>query len=698
MSFRILVTPKPVWDMPYLASPGKSELIHIMSYPGPREEPPVLARRVALRHPWPGRHVVRFPVQRRAIRSPAFVLTPASKPPRLLHDVDAELTGMRTDTKLSFGLNVLLVCCAAVTTMMNCPARAPSTPAVPFAGMVRDSLAFFTTATDPKGGYITFVFDWGDGSMSTSGLVPSGDTGYACHSFEGTGVFSIRAKAVNRDGRESDWSEAVEYTATQPPVLPDTILGPGWYGVNRWARFRVVVTDPDGDSVAAKFIWRNGHESAWSGLVASGDTITDSVKYLIPGVWTIQVLLRDKGNTVARSAMRKQVRTTTVAVLWWNEGMETDYEASPTLRVRHGELLIYTVSCEDSVECHGADGSLVWQATPDPNGSFYYAPSLSPDGSRLYVSELWEDALHCYDADDGTLIWTLHDSLCLSGTPAIGPDGEIYIVHCAPYTQLIKVIDEGGSPRIEWRLDMFVWISDGVTLDRNGVIYLLTQEFPHDHPCLVAVSSGGMILWQDSTHLAYSEHLYPPVVDGSGRILTADEDGTLHCFNPDGSFAWSNTEVCVYPGGITVGTDNRIYAVGHEGDVICVEQNGEVAWSVFPGGECVIDNSLCIASDNTIIACDTDADIIFALDFNGDLLWELWALDSIEGAKRTRAPRDEGDECSSPIIGPDGNLYLVSYSGLGLYCVSYGDATLADAPWPTYAHDAARSSWAGRQE
>jgi hypothetical protein len=410
--------------------------------------------------------------------------------------------------------SALLVCCAAVITMMNCPTRAPSTPAVPFAGLVRDSLAFFTTATDPKGGDIMFVFDWGDGSMSTSRFVQSGDTGYACHSFEGTGVFSIRAKAVNRDGGESDWSEAVEYTATQPPVLPDTILGPGWYGVNRWARYRVVVTDPDGDSVAAKFIWRNGHESAWSGLVASGDTITDSVKYLIPGVWTIHVLLRDKGNTIARSAVRKQVKTTQVAVLWWNEGMETDYEASPTLRVRHGELLIYTVSCEDSVECHRADGSLVWQVAPDPSGPFYYAPSLSPDGSRLYVSELWEDALHCYDADDGTLIWTLHDSLCLSGTPAIGPDGEIYIVHCAPYTELIKVIDEGSSPRIEWRLDMSVWISDGVTLDRNGVIYLLTQEFPHDHPCLVAVSSDGMILWQDSTHLAYSEHLYPPVVDG----------------------------------------------------------------------------------------------------------------------------------------------------------------------------------------
>jgi hypothetical protein len=58
-------------------------------------------------------------------------------------------------------------------------------------------------------------------------------------------------------------------------------------------------------------------------------------------------------------------------------------------------------------------------------------------------------------------------------------------------------------------------------------------------------------------------------------------------------------------------------------------------------------------------------------------------------AKRvTKAP--------TPIVGPDGNIYLVYYEGI--CCLATSGARLANTAWPTYNHDNAHSGWAGRPQ
>jgi hypothetical protein len=58
------------------------------------------------------------------------------------------------------------------------------------------------------------------------------------------------------------------------------------------------------------------------------------------------------------------------------------------------------------------------------------------------------------------------------------------------------------------------------------------------------------------------------------------------------------------------------------------------------------------------------------------------------------ARRDEGDGCPSPVIGPNGDLYLAS--GDGMLCLAGAGLRMAATAWPTFNHDAARSGWAGR--
>jgi len=104
---------------------------------------------------------------------------------------------------LKYLFPVLLVLVAALV-LVGCAKKAPLTPAAPWADVRNDALCFLTTATDPSGLKVQYVFDWGNGDSTTTGLYKSGDTVSCPRSFPDTGTFHIRVKARNEQGRCQD--------------------------------------------------------------------------------------------------------------------------------------------------------------------------------------------------------------------------------------------------------------------------------------------------------------------------------------------------------------------------------------------------------------------------------------------------------------------------------------------------------------
>jgi len=105
------------------------------------------------------------------------------------------------------------------TQTTNNPPTTPQKPQGPTYGYKHSTYTFTTTATDPDGDMIQYVFDWGDGKISTSTLFYSGATGYAQHCYVESGTFTIRVKAVDTKLAESDWSEPfIIYISTE--ILP----------------------------------------------------------------------------------------------------------------------------------------------------------------------------------------------------------------------------------------------------------------------------------------------------------------------------------------------------------------------------------------------------------------------------------------------------------------------------------------------
>jgi len=84
----------------------------------------------------------------------------------------------------------------------------PSTPVIsgPSKGKINVKYTFFANATDPDGDALYYWFDWGDGNnIGWLGPINSGSVMNANHSWSNKGSFTIKVKAKDTSGLESDW-------------------------------------------------------------------------------------------------------------------------------------------------------------------------------------------------------------------------------------------------------------------------------------------------------------------------------------------------------------------------------------------------------------------------------------------------------------------------------------------------------------
>jgi hypothetical protein len=93
---------------------------------------------------------------------------------------------------------------------LNDPPEIPNKPEGPTTGQPFQELVFTTSSTDPDGDNIYYQWAWGDGHYEwDENPYNSGETVSASHKWSKPATYSIRVKAKDTDGAESDWSEEV---------------------------------------------------------------------------------------------------------------------------------------------------------------------------------------------------------------------------------------------------------------------------------------------------------------------------------------------------------------------------------------------------------------------------------------------------------------------------------------------------------
>ncbi|KYK22976.1 hypothetical protein AYK24_08020 [Thermoplasmatales archaeon SG8-52-4] len=95
----------------------------------------------------------------------------------------------------------------------------------PIEGKINIKYDYVFTAVDSNGDYVRFLINWGDGTkLEWTGLIPSGEPGYSeSHMWTTQGTYTIKAKAKDIYGAESEWTEFI-VTMPRSKVIQELLI------------------------------------------------------------------------------------------------------------------------------------------------------------------------------------------------------------------------------------------------------------------------------------------------------------------------------------------------------------------------------------------------------------------------------------------------------------------------------------------
>ena len=104
-----------------------------------------------------------------------------------------------------------------VTIRDNDPPNAPIAPSGPTSGRRKITYKYATSANDPDGDHVKYVFDWGDKTTSWTGLdfIDSGKKEGLSHKWSTAGTYQVKAMALDDKGATSGWSNSLVIKISQ---------------------------------------------------------------------------------------------------------------------------------------------------------------------------------------------------------------------------------------------------------------------------------------------------------------------------------------------------------------------------------------------------------------------------------------------------------------------------------------------------
>ena len=216
------------------------------------------------------------------------------------------------------------------------------------------------------------------------------------------------------------------------------------------------------------------------------------------------------------------------------------------------------------------DGSVKWKYKT--GWCVFSSPAIGPNG-EIYVGSKDE---HLYALEDsvtyGKLRWkyatgTFYDGHFVDSSPAVGADGTIYVgtdpyggggKDQTPADTVFFAINPDGS--LKWKLDMPDGAESSPAIGPDGMIY-------------VGCYDGNLYAIRDQGNIGVVEWQFPtrgwidgsPIVDGCGTIYVGSRDSTLYAINPDGTIRWSFLTGGSMEGSPTIDENGILYIGSFDG-------------------------------------------------------------------------------------------------------------------------------------
>jgi DNA-binding beta-propeller fold protein YncE len=487
-------------------------------------------------------------------------------------------------------LAVLLVTCKR-----DRPPFAPSAPTGPSYLLVNESDTFSVSTTDPQGDSVSYVLDWGDSKVESTGYYASGETARLAHSWSAAGVYALAVKAQDTRAGASEWSDNLPVTVGELPATPPAPTGPTAGSLNLQETFTVAVSGSKlgRDSLNYLFDWGDGTQD-WSAKSRSGEPAQAFHSWSQAGAYDVKVRARDKHGNLSEWSKCSQIQIglfpcrviDTIPI----GGEPIDITMSPSgeyVYISHYAGFVTVIRTSDNtvaativlpgplagidaspngeyVYVAGYLGSVYAIRTSDdsvvatiPVGNYLWGLKVSPNGEYVYATEPSINRVAVIRTSDNTVV-----ALITPGPPwgaprelAVSPDGN-YVYVTDPDLDavwIIRTADDSVVCRIQVGYYHGAWdvafSADGdyayVTGALNGtqVAKIKTSDRTYSYP-ISCVRSGGIAF------LPSGDYVYVTRGSRISVIRTADDTVVADIM----SFGNSG-DVAVSPDG------NRVYVV-----------------------------------------------------------------------------------------------------------------------------------------
>jgi outer membrane protein assembly factor BamB len=290
------------------------------------------------------------------------------------------------------------------------------------------------------------------------------------------------------------------------------------------------------------------------------------------------------------------------------------------------------------------------------------SPVVGADGT-IYIGCV-DGRLYALNPANGATKWTFNARGFITSSPAVGADGTLYFGSGAG--RLFAVTPEGVE---RWSFGAGGIIDSSPAIAADGSVY-----FGCDDKSFYAVSPAGIELWRFSTG---GPIFSSPAIGADGSVYFGSGDQKMYALSADGALRWAFSTNGAIQASPSLGADGTVYFASADGFFYALNAKGSddqrVKWKTTIRASAA--SSAAVRGDGVIIF-GADDDLVRALNpEDGSVRWTLATLDDIE---------------SSPIVAPDGSIYIGSFDGLLYKITGNGSPLSAYSNWPAFRRGAGR--------
>lgn len=206
-------------------------------------------------------------------------------------------------------------------------------------------------------------------------------------------------------------------------------------------------------------------------------------------------------------------------------------------------------------------------ATVELGGRLWAQPVT--DGERVYVTSL-DHSIYAVDAETYKVVWHEDISAAIPGSPAIGPDGNLYVGSLASQLERFDPATGAHTPV----LDAEYWIWSTPVLDGNELYFGDLKGYFYSFD----TTSGGLS-WKVQPDGAITAN----AILQNDHLLLATESGNIYAIGRDGKTLWfEEVGGKIYTTPVAVGDLILVAPLGADFYLAALDPNGRQVWTFTP--------------------------------------------------------------------------------------------------------------------